>query len=475
MTSHWFGGPSLRAALCIVIGLAALGCSSFTSERPRLVLISPHRDELREEVALAFQDWITARADLFQPKGVDVSRGVEIVWQDIGGGSTQIAKYLESNPGSTGIDVLFGGGTEPHQRLAEKGLLEPLQLPEEILARIPKELNGVPLRDPHHRWFGPMLSSFGILYNRRVLDRIRQPLPDNEAGGVKDGSQGWAYLASPGMRTWVGAGDPRITGSLHMVYEIILQSHGWEEGFRLLLRLGANTHRFIRDSGSLTREVLNGEVAAAGNLDANALGAVSRDPDGMGFFLPPGETIINPDAVSVLKGAPHPELARAFVEFTLSDEGQQLFLLQPGEPGGPKRFPVGRMSVVPELYERFPPEKRAIGNVNPFTVVNTIRYNSDLGFSRFNALNDLFGAVIMDAQPDLAAAWDALQQSSLSGQEKKELENELFRPPCTEAELMEHARHIVEDGPRVRNATINRWGEQARRRYGLVLRRARGE
>jgi ABC-type Fe3+ transport system substrate-binding protein len=454
-----------------------LGCSSFTSERPRLVLISPHRDELREEVALAFQDWIASRADFFQAKGVDVSRGVEIVWQDIGGGSTQIAKYLESNPGSTGIDVLFGGGTEPHQRLADKGLLEPLQLPDEILARIPRELNGVPLRDPHNRWFGPMLSSFGILYNRRVLNRIGQSAPgeDTAAETTKKGLKGWAYLASPGMRTWVGAGDPRITGSLHMVYEIILQSHGWEEGFRILLRLGANTHRFIRDSGSLTREVLNGECAAAGNLDANALGAISRDPNGMGFFLPPGETIINPDSVSVLKGAPHPDLARAFVEFTLSDAGQQLFLLQPGEPGGPRRFPIGRMSVVPELYERFPPEKRAVGNVNPFTVVNTIRYDSDLGFSRFNALNDLFGAVIMDAQPDLTAAWAAVEQCSLSAKEKTDLENELFRPPCTEAELMEHARHIISDGPRVRNATINRWGEQARQRYGHVLRRARGE
>jgi hypothetical protein len=63
----------------------------------------------------------------------------------------------------------------------------------------------------------------------------------------------------------------------------------------------------------------------------------------------------------------------------------------------------------------------------------------------------------------------------LSAKEKTDLENELFRPPYTEAELMEHARHIISDGPRVRNATINRWGEQARRRYGHVLRRARGE
>src|SRR5947209_18231029 len=104
-----------------------------------------------------------------------------------------------------------------------------------------------------------------------------------------------------------------------MVYEIILQGHGWDEGFGLLLRLGANTHTFIRDSGTLTRTVADGEDAAAGNLDANALTAVERDPLGMSFCLPAGETLVNPDAVAVLRGAPRKELARAFVEYTLSD------------------------------------------------------------------------------------------------------------------------------------------------------------
>src|SRR5262249_31930774 len=143
----------------------------------------------------------------------------------------------------------------------------------------------------------------------------------------------WADLGRPGFHGWISAGDPRMTGSVHMVYEVILQSHGWDEGFRLLLSLGANTHTFIRDSGTLTRTVASGEVAAAGNLDANALTAVARDPERMDYHLPEGETLINPDAIAVLRGAPHKELARAFVEFTLSDAGQLLFLLRPGQPG----------------------------------------------------------------------------------------------------------------------------------------------
>src|SRR5437764_8753039 len=125
MTRSRLAGPSrLGTALCFVLAAGAPGCAPSHSPRPRLVLISPHRDELREEVALAFQKWIGSRADSLAGQGFDVGQGVDIVWQDIGGGTSQITRYLESNPGGTGIDVLFGGGTEPHLRLAGKGLLE---------------------------------------------------------------------------------------------------------------------------------------------------------------------------------------------------------------------------------------------------------------------------------------------------------------------------------------------------------------
>src|SRR5438105_2066795 len=41
-----------------------LGCARREAEPIRLVLISPHRDEIREEVALGFQDWFAARTEV---------------------------------------------------------------------------------------------------------------------------------------------------------------------------------------------------------------------------------------------------------------------------------------------------------------------------------------------------------------------------------------------------------------------------
>lgn len=444
---------ALHSALCIS---AFAGCGR-AAPGDRLVVLSPNRDEIREEVARGFAAWHAAQHPTAPP--------VAVVWQDVGG-TSQIAKFVESqfgvSPDGIGVDVLFGGGTDIYVRFARQGLLAPLALSPQLLARIPAQLNGIPLYDPQGRWFGPVLSSFGILSNRRVLDRIGQPLPRH-----------WEDLGAPGLSTWVGAGDPRMTGSVHMVYEIVLQDRGWDAGMRLLLRLAANARGFIRDSGTLTRQVSEGEVAAAGNLDANALSAVGRDPDGMAYVLPAGATILNPDAAAVLAGAPRPELARAFIEFLLSDHGQKLFLLKPGLPGGPLKYPLCRLSVVPDLYRQYPPPERSVGDADPFTLGNTFAYRAAVGQQRWDALNDLLGAVAVDPHADLATAWQRLLAASFSDESRQSLEDQLFQPPCSEDDLRNYAARIAVESPRYRAETINRWGEEARRRYRAVAREAR--
>ena len=110
----------------------------------------------------------------------------------------------------------------------------------------------------------------------------------------------------------------------------------------------------------------------------------------------------------MLKGAPHKELARAFMEYSLSDAGQKLLILQPGQPGGPRRHALCRLSVVQELYTWYSPAVRSVGSANPFQLRNAIAYNSKLGNQRWDAINDAIGAMIVDAHEDLAAAWKAV-------------------------------------------------------------------
>src|SRR5438270_9685176 len=99
----------LLFGLCICQSVA--GCGS-AADGDRLIILSPHRDEIREEVARAFSAWHASRHPAARPAAV--------VWQDVGGGTAQIAKFVDSqfgvSPDGIGVDLLFGGGTDLYLR-----------------------------------------------------------------------------------------------------------------------------------------------------------------------------------------------------------------------------------------------------------------------------------------------------------------------------------------------------------------------
>jgi ABC-type Fe3+ transport system substrate-binding protein len=469
-----------------------------------LVFISPHRDEIRYEAEQGFRRWLRE-----QPGWQDVP--VQFIWRDIGGGTSQIIRYLDAqyqvNPAGCGIDILWGGGTDIYLDLKRKGLLAPCPLPNEVLEFLgPGEVLGIELRDPEGYWYGCMLTTLGIFYHEGVLERL----------GLRDWQpQRWWDLVDERLAGYISAGDPRVSGSVHLLYEWILQLYGWDQGMELLLRLGANARGFGRSSDSVSRDVVLGKAACTGTLDFYALTAMARERDQvrrgwaeqaqLRLVFPPGETILNPDSIAILKGAPHYELARQFLIWSLSEVGQQTWMLEPipdeaqtggatpqrdwaaagndlqadslrqRYPGAPRRYRICRLSISARLYEveRYPLEVRSVA-INPFDLVlqggpgKLRRYDNLLAESRRRALDDLLGAWILDSHSMLRAAWDAVRQ--LPKQQRGDLEKELFAPPCTESELLACRTELAD--PRRRLKRLADWLNQAQHRYTRVYRTA---
>src|SRR5690242_18981600 len=95
-------------------------------------------------------------------------------------------------------------------------------------------------------------------------------------------------------------------------------------------------------------------------------------PSQIGFAMPSGGTAIDADAIGLMRGAPHRELALRFIEFTLSPEGQKLWNFKVGTPGGPDRYALRRLPVLPELYRpeyealRSDPDERPLEQARSF-------------------------------------------------------------------------------------------------------------
>src|SRR5262245_18763811 len=109
MTQHRTVPCSCGFGFAAIIALLFVGCRSHSRPADELLIASPHRDEIKEEMERAFGAWY----------GRQYGGEVRTIWLDLGG-SSNIQKYLSDrlSGGSTAdVDIFFGGGTDPFESL----------------------------------------------------------------------------------------------------------------------------------------------------------------------------------------------------------------------------------------------------------------------------------------------------------------------------------------------------------------------
>ena len=277
--------------LLSVCSALVIWTSSLTAES-RVVIISPHNEAIRYEFGRGFDQWHRRR----------FGGGVTVEWRDVGG-TADALRFVQSEfaakPDGIGIDIFFGGGSEPFLLLADRKLALSYTPPEEILSAIPQSFNGIEVYDAGHAWYGAALSSFGILQNKLVQQRMELPFVTR-----------WEQLAQPELRGWVGVGDPRNSGTMINMFEAFLQAYGWERGWHLLTEIAGNARKFDRISSTTAKDVTLGETAYAFAIDFYAFAQIAvAGRSNMTFALPRDFTAISPDGIAILKGAPNHAVA----------------------------------------------------------------------------------------------------------------------------------------------------------------------
>jgi iron(III) transport system permease protein len=396
-----------------------------------LIVVSPHWEAIRKEFEHGFNTVWRART----------GRDVRFRWLDIGGAS-DIVKYIKSqqkrHPEGVGIDLFFGGGSDSFIELEKTQALATARIASHVLRAIPSSLSGVPLYSPQHTWFANALSAYGILYNKAAIERLGLPVPST-----------WRDLGKPEYYGYVGAGDPRKSGSMHAMYEIILQGYGWGEGWRILQRIARNVRHFSGGASHIGKEVALGELLYGIAIDTYAGDIIRQVGEArLGYVLPSDFAAVNGESIGMIRGAPHPEVASAFIEFTLSEVGQRLWYARRGTPGGPLYSELGKLSVLPALYGTIDPA--GVVKDNPFTMSNVFSYNSFEAGERWTLVNDLFGVFVIDAHKRLVRAGPG---SNLPGVPLSE----------DEARLLWTSGSWSDD-PARRTEYIRSWTEQARER-----------
>ncbi|HVZ74871.1 MAG TPA: extracellular solute-binding protein [Polyangia bacterium] len=345
------------------------------------------------------------------------------------------AAFLASDVGC-GIDLLFGGPSPDFAKHAAAGRLVDAGLAGRLPALfgeggIPRTFRGQTFWDRDGRWTGTCLSSFGICTNRDALARLGVPRPSS-----------WEALADPVLAGEVALADPTKSSSVATAFETIVQvamsrafDHaratgadeaaatdaarhaGWDAGMRLIRRIGANARYFTDSATKIPLDVSMGEGAAGLCIDfyGRAQGeaaAAAGDPGRVGFAPAVGEMSYNADPIGLLRGAPHRELAVAFMEFVLSDEGQKIWSFRRGAPGGPERYALRRLPISPHLYDHAYDADRADPDENPYAPpagdAPPFVYRPEWTRALFGAISLVVRATCVEPDAELHDAWTAL-------------------------------------------------------------------
>ena len=355
-------------------------------------------------------------------------------------------------------------------RLVDSGLLQ--AHPEWFgggPTQIPPILGGEPFWDKNGLWFGTVLSAFGICYNfdgmRQVIDLAGtggSSAPDTTNLRGRGGRpEGWADLANPLCFGRVALADPNKSGSVAKAFEMIIQQQiaqarprvegffgprrpsanvsptdftdtpifepeemerqktrqlhdGWERGMLLIQMAGANARYFTDGAPAVAIDVANGDAALGmaidfyGRFEAETSRNARTGEERMRYFNPPGGTSTGVDPIGLLRGAPHRELARAFMEYVLSLDGQKLWDFKVGRPGGPQKYTLRRLPVRRELYAPEFAADRADPDVFPYEEAKSFTYHPEWTAALFGPLRFVVRVMCIDPHDEAREALAAL-------------------------------------------------------------------
>lgn len=378
--------------------------------------------------------------------------------------------FLESEVG-IGIDLFFGGGQYDHARLADQGILVACGLRErhpELFSGdqplIPEQASGEIWCDKADRYYGTCLTAFGICYNP---ERLKEALP----AGMPPPRQ-WCDLGDPAYAGLIGLGDPSKSGSVAKCYEMLVQqematvvkslgsakpgkaeesaavARGWDEAMLLLRRIGANSRYFTNGAGKVPMDVAAGDAAAGMCIDF--YGRFQQDWSRAGcsgsellrYFTPEGGSSVSADPLALLRGAPHADTAKLFIDFVFSREGQQLWNYRVGTPGGPSKYALFRLPIRRDLYTAADRQQMTDPDEDPYKVADEFVYRGAWTGPLFNLMRLFVRVMVIDCHEELQAAWGAIRAAG--GPEAcPEAMAELRRLPFSYAEAFEANKKLA--------------------------------
>ena len=260
-------------------------------EEQRLILYTSHKEELWKPIVKEFEE----RTGIW----------VEVV----SGGTNLLLEGIAEKKGEVDADLFFGGGVESLNAFSDYF--------------IPYEAQGMDKVDSQFRSMDGVWTPFSalpvvLIYNDKLL------VPEELAS--------WEDLLNPKFKGKIALANPShsasaFTGLLSFMEAARGKSpftgDGAEES-EILHQIAKQLEgKEYEDSGEVPEAVADGSKLVGITLEETALKYIAKGKN-IGIVYPKEGTSVVPDAGAILKGAKHLENAQKFLDFSISEECQEI-------------------------------------------------------------------------------------------------------------------------------------------------------
>src|SRR5512140_777810 len=256
----------------VVLGLALVSCGG--PHRTPLLIYSPHG-----------RDLLGLLERRFEAEHPDV----DVRWLDVG--SQDVYDRIRSERANPQADLWFGGPHVLFVRAARESLLVPV-------SSVGDTLYASVYRTPAV-----------IAFNTQRVDSVAAP---------KD----WDDVLDPKWKGQVLIRDPLASGTMRSIFGMIMErsitaTGDTTQGVAWLRRLDGQTKQYVFN-GTLLTEMIARQEGLITLWDLPDLLLTIKTGVPLGYTFPTSGTPVIDDAIAVVKGAPHPELAREYAAWVRS-------------------------------------------------------------------------------------------------------------------------------------------------------------
>jgi len=216
---------------------------------------------------------------------------------------------LQAEKDNPTFDIWWGGPVDSFIAAKEAGVLEPYESPNAANLIDPAKA-----KDPDNAWAGVYMGSLGFATNTEWL----KAHPGVEA------PKSWDDLLKPEFKGQIMVAHPSTSGTSYTALATILQLKGEEAGWEYIKQYAGQIAQFTKSGAAPAKFVGLGEAAVAIVFSHDTVNEIENNKAPLVLTFPEEGTGYEIGGMAIVKGAKHPDAAKAWFDWALTPEAQNL-------------------------------------------------------------------------------------------------------------------------------------------------------